>query len=285
MSEGPCKRARRFALIGRARAESFLIGEHPVSVKGLGLEYADLREYRSGDDYRRIDWRASARIGLGLEKLFVREYREERKVRLAYLLDLTASMGFKRKLEALAFTVAFHARISEALGDEVAVLTLSDKVRVRGFSRPAAAVVEVLKAACGGGARGSLDLGDALGGITSIARGIPLAVYTDYANSAGSYPRIAKAILASGGNVKFYMFITPGERRLARWRWRLPLAEPELGSLLIQSIEGFSAEVRKHVALVRSLTPRHSIVEVPAASVEPPLTPLLVSYLALRSGA
>lgn len=285
MSGKLCEKVRKAALTGRARAESFLTGEYPVNLKGIGLEYADLREYRPGDDYRRIDWRVSARIGLGLEKLFVKEYRAEKRVRLAYLLDLTASMSFKRKIETLAFTVAFHARLSEALRDEVAVLTLSDKVRVRGFSRPTAAVVDVLEVACRGDIRGALDLSDAMQEILSLARGIPIAVYTDYANAADSYPRIAKAVLASGGNLKFYVFVTAGERKPVNWKWQLPLTESELGSLFLQPVEDFSREVKKHLALVKSLTPYRSIIEVPVTGTEPPLTPLLTSYLALRSSA
>ncbi|MEM1509558.1 MAG: DUF58 domain-containing protein [Thermofilaceae archaeon] len=280
-----CEEVRKAALIGRARAESFLIGEYPVNLKGIGLEYTDLREYHPGDDYRRIDWRVSARIGLGLGKLFVKEYRTEKMVRLAYLLDLTASMSFKKKIKTLAFTVAFHARLSEALRDEVAVLTISDKVRVRSFSRPTAALVDILETACKGNIQGALDLSDAMPEILNLARGIPVAVYTDYANTADSYSRIAKAILASGGNLKFYVFVTASEREPASWKWELPLTESELSSLSLQSIEDFSREVKKHIALVKSLTPYRSIIEVPVTSIDPPLIPLLTSYLALRSSA
>jgi len=48
-------------------------GEQPSPVRGRGFEYAESREYVEGDSQRRIDWKASARLG----RLIVKEYYEE----------------------------------------------------------------------------------------------------------------------------------------------------------------------------------------------------------------
>jgi len=48
-------------------------GEQPSPVIGQGFEYAESREYVAGDSQRRIDWKASARLG----RLIVKEYYEE----------------------------------------------------------------------------------------------------------------------------------------------------------------------------------------------------------------
>lgn len=46
------------------------VGDVPIELKGGGLEYAESREYVQGDDTRRFDWKASARLA----KLMVKDY-------------------------------------------------------------------------------------------------------------------------------------------------------------------------------------------------------------------
>jgi uncharacterized protein (DUF58 family) len=51
--------------------------------RGEGLEFHQLRDYRSGDTLRQIDWKATARRG----ELISREYQEERDQRVVFLID------------------------------------------------------------------------------------------------------------------------------------------------------------------------------------------------------
>ncbi len=51
--------------------------------RGEGLEFRQLREYRSGDSLRRVDWKATVRQG----KLISREYEDERDQHVIFLLD------------------------------------------------------------------------------------------------------------------------------------------------------------------------------------------------------
>jgi uncharacterized protein (DUF58 family) len=57
---------------------------------GASPEFADYRRYSPGDDFRRIDWNAYAR----LERLFLRLYRAEENARITIFLDGSASMGW-----------------------------------------------------------------------------------------------------------------------------------------------------------------------------------------------
>jgi len=59
-----------------------------------GLDFKDLREYQHGDDFRRIDWKASLRLG----ELIVREFLREENVDVYIFLDNTREMrkGIKR---------------------------------------------------------------------------------------------------------------------------------------------------------------------------------------------
>jgi uncharacterized protein (DUF58 family) len=58
-------------------------GNQVARVKGEGIEFADLREFRPGDRIRRINWRASARRG----ELMVNELHPERNAEVVLLLD------------------------------------------------------------------------------------------------------------------------------------------------------------------------------------------------------
>ncbi len=56
--------------------------------KGSSVEFADFRNYSSGDDLRRVDWNAYAR----LDRLFVKLFIEEQDVALHVLVDESTSM-------------------------------------------------------------------------------------------------------------------------------------------------------------------------------------------------
>ena len=73
-----------------------------------GMEFAESRPYRSGDDVRSIDWRQTARRGTPYTKLFREEH--ERPVHL--LVDLGASMRFGTRV---AFKSVVAARAAALL--------------------------------------------------------------------------------------------------------------------------------------------------------------------------
>lgn len=80
----------RLRLALRRRVAGARVGEHRAFRRGASVEFAEHRPYTPGDDPRRIDWNAYARLGELVVRLFVAE--EDVTVRL--LLDASASMGF-----------------------------------------------------------------------------------------------------------------------------------------------------------------------------------------------
>lgn len=78
--------------------------------KGISSEFSDFREYMPGDDLRRMDWNAYAR----LDKLYIREYMEEKAAVVSVLVDTSASMDYGAHSKAelakdLAAAVGFLA--------------------------------------------------------------------------------------------------------------------------------------------------------------------------------
>lgn len=78
---------RRDVLDPRAILAS--LGVRPTRQRGEGTEFESLREYVRGDDPRRIDWRASARRG----HLVSRLYQHERSHRVVVAVDTSRLMG------------------------------------------------------------------------------------------------------------------------------------------------------------------------------------------------
>ena len=112
------------------RLDGVLQGNYLTLFRGFGLDLADLREYRFGDDARTIDWNATAR----LQEPHVRQFNEDREVTAWFLVDLSGSVDFgagattKRAL-AVDF-VALVARLLTRHGNRVGALLYTDRVDV-----------------------------------------------------------------------------------------------------------------------------------------------------------
>ena len=72
---------------------SGMSGARKSNEKGNSVEFSDFREYRLGDDIRRIDWNAYGRF----DKLFVKLFMEEKEGLFQIFLDASKSMDFGEK--------------------------------------------------------------------------------------------------------------------------------------------------------------------------------------------
>src|SRR6185295_17006205 len=103
--------------------------------RGGESEFERLREYRRGDEYRAIDWKATARR----QKLIAREYQLESNQTILFLLDAGRLMTAETKGLSL-FDHALNATLMLAHvaargGDRVGLLTFSDEIK--SFAPPA----------------------------------------------------------------------------------------------------------------------------------------------------
>ena len=112
-------RLERLALLTRKATAGQMQGERRSPKRGQSVEFADFRPYVAGDDFRRIDWNAYAR----LERFFIKLFVEEEDLTVHFLIDATRSMawGSPRKLD-------YAARAAGALG--YIALTGLDRVTV-----------------------------------------------------------------------------------------------------------------------------------------------------------
>ena len=103
-------------------------GEYHSAFKGVGMEFAEVREYYPGDDIRTIDWNVTARTG----KPFIKKYNEERELIVMLMIDVSASgfFGTGESLKSdimieLASILSFSAIKNN---DKVGLLLFSDQI-------------------------------------------------------------------------------------------------------------------------------------------------------------
>ncbi|MBS1704496.1 MAG: DUF58 domain-containing protein [Armatimonadetes bacterium] len=111
----------------KQRGRLSLMGIRKARIKGQGTEFESLREYRD-DDYRRIDWKSTARRN----RLVVRDYETERNQPVLVCVDIGRHMmtemdGVTKLDHALdACLMLLHAAASA--GDLTGLLVYSDRV-------------------------------------------------------------------------------------------------------------------------------------------------------------
>ncbi len=106
----------------------YLMGRRPLLMRGEGREFESLRDYQHDDDYRSIDWKATAKKG----RLISRQFQAERDQRLLILIDLGRLMnpriGAYRKLDYAINAAVRLAQTALAKGDLVGLLLFSDEI-------------------------------------------------------------------------------------------------------------------------------------------------------------
>jgi uncharacterized protein (DUF58 family) len=98
----------RFALLVKKRVSTPYTGGRKSLRYGRGITPVGYREYRKGDDFKLVDWKAYGRT----EKLYVREHEEERSLVVHIILDASGSMSYDRKFEYASQIAAGFAYIA-----------------------------------------------------------------------------------------------------------------------------------------------------------------------------
>ncbi len=95
-------------LMGLTPGRSLRQGERRSLHKGPGLEFAGYRPYREGDDLRHIDARVYAR----LRAPYTREFLADRQMRVAILVDTSASMRLAEPLSSSLGKIDFAQKLT-----------------------------------------------------------------------------------------------------------------------------------------------------------------------------
>jgi len=121
------KQVKTIELRTRGLVGSIFAGEYRSVFRGQGMEFAEVRAYQAGDDFRTIDWNVSARLGTP----FVKTYTEERELTLFLVVDSSGSTRFGDPVtkSGLAVEVAAVLALAAAFqSDRVGALFFTDQV-------------------------------------------------------------------------------------------------------------------------------------------------------------
>ena len=120
------KQVKSIELRTRGLVGSLFAGEYRSVFRGQGMEFAEVRAYEHGDDFRAIDWNVSARLA----SPYVKTFTEERELTLMLVVDQSGSTRFGEPQTKAGLAVEVGA-----------VLALAQAARAHAFLRERAYVV------------------------------------------------------------------------------------------------------------------------------------------------
>ena len=92
--------------------EGFLTGLHKSPFHGFSVEFAEHREYNTGESIKDLDWKLYSRT----DKLFVKKYEDETNLRCHIIIDQSASMFVpKAEYSKYQFSIVAAACIMQVL--------------------------------------------------------------------------------------------------------------------------------------------------------------------------
>ncbi|HEX6508700.1 MAG TPA: DUF58 domain-containing protein [Chloroflexota bacterium] len=265
------RKLERLALLTRRPMPGPAAGPRRSPRHGASVEFADFRDYSPGDDFRRIDWNALAR----LDRLFLRLYSAEEMTTVTVCLDHSSSMTFGQPSKAL--TAARLAAVMSYIA-----LHADDRVMVAGWSQR---IDHYLPAQGGRGAiprvwsalaeiaespAGATDFA-ALRSLPALRRGSGLTIVlsdflTDTDWSAG-----LRALRGSAHEVSVVQILAPEELNpTLRGDWKLRDVESEREIEITISprvLRRYEEELAAHTAALRELCRRQSMsfVQLPSS--------------------
>ena len=229
----------------RAVVEGFFMGLHRSPYRGFSAEFAESRGYRPGDDIRHIDWRMYARS----DRYYVKQFEEETNLRAHLLLDVSASMGWSSRPDALPTKLWYGCALAAALalillrqGDRAGLAAFDDRIRrwvpARGGRRHWVELARNLEALT---AFGSTDASTAIRevAVRLHRRGLVVLI-SDLLVDPGETIRALRYLAHRKHQVMVFHLLDPGERDLSGTGDAL-FRDPETGEELLVDL----AEVRE----------------------------------------
>jgi uncharacterized protein (DUF58 family) len=213
---------RRLELDVFHRLDGLLQGDHLGLVPAPGSEAGESREYRAGDDVRRMDWAVTARTAVP----HVRDTIADRELETWVVVDRSASLDFGtancEKRDVALAAVAAVGFLTSRVGNRVGALLLtSDGVQLvpaRGGRDATFALLHQVDGVPRAADRGSrdhqtADLGEALRAVGRIARRRGLVVVVSDFLTRDEWARPLRA-LATRHDVLAIEIVDPRELEL-----------------------------------------------------------------------
>ena len=281
------RRLERVTIVARKTLKGIGQGERRGKRAGGAVEFSDYRRYSPGDDTRRIDWYAYAR----LEQMFLKLFVEEQDLALHILLDLSGSMagGTPAKQPAALKLAAALGYVALAGGDRVTLWIGRGSTATRSLAplRGRAGMARLIQALTDAGpAAGATDLGAVARSFVARRppRGVVILI-SDLLDPAGVQAPLER--LRYAGYELHVLHVVAPDERAPEVGAEVELEDLETGATLAISLDQRAVRAYREAfaafeAETRALCARHGIRYVLAGS-ELPLEELVLG--ALRRGA
>ncbi len=248
------KQVRGIELRTRALVNTLFTGGYRSVFRGQGIEFAEVRAYQQGDDFRSIDWNVSARFG----HPYVKSYAEERELTLLLVVDQSGSQHFGRPATKAGIAVEVGAVLALAAArhnDRVGAVLFAD--RVEQVIRPAKGRAHALRVirdliAFAPAGRGT-NLAEGLRYATKLLRHRAIVVVLSDFRAEGWEEPLAR--LAAHNDVVAVTIDDPREIDLPDAGW-IDFTDSETGRRVLLDTTHPSTRNRLHVAAGRLLVER-----------------------------
>ncbi|MCK9329325.1 MAG: DUF58 domain-containing protein [Candidatus Cloacimonetes bacterium] len=122
------KKIRKIEITTKKLVNEVFSGEYHSMFKGHGLEFAEVREYQSGDSFKEIDWNVTARYG----HPYIKKFNETRELNVIFLVDGSSSTVFGTqnmlKNELITEITALLSFSALSNNDKVGLLLFADDI-------------------------------------------------------------------------------------------------------------------------------------------------------------
>lgn len=128
LSEKNVLQTGNLELLAKQVVEGFITGLHKSPFHGFSIEFAEHRQYNTGESIKHIDWKLFGKT----EKLYTKRYEEETNLRCYIVIDNSSSMYFPTDgISKIAFSTYASACITYMLKkqrDAVGLSVINDDV-------------------------------------------------------------------------------------------------------------------------------------------------------------
>jgi len=227
----------------KGKVKTMLQGEHPSRYTGLGIEYEGIREYRFGDDYRRIEWSITARTPPkpgGASPLFIKQYREEKNLNVLLILDQSGSMEYRNKVLTAVRAALVIADLAQRRSDYVGLVCYRDKVEL--FLPPARSseqAYRILRTLCQSYRTGETSnlRTMAIEVVRALKRRSIINLITDINHEVDDYVYFTRLMWARGHIVNVLLVADESEINLPNVGWLTMTESEELKKITVDTSE------------------------------------------------
>jgi uncharacterized protein (DUF58 family) len=117
--------------------------EVPALAVGRGTEYAETREYMPGDDLRRMDWKATAR----LQKLMIKEFHQDLGGGVNIVYDIKVAGPVTRDEAAAEFLTLATALTAQAVPYAITIVNEKNEMKTLEFEDARTALLTAIRVA------------------------------------------------------------------------------------------------------------------------------------------